>query len=141
MESIASKLARLRAELGLSTRKFAAAVSEAGYPIAHSTVGSYEREEGTDKIPAGYLAAVCLAFGKSANWLLLEVGPPDLGVAEAGDPYRRGRSDVAAAVVELLIPDLMPGDGVKEGDESWRGALETLRRYRGDLAEEEEGAG
>lgn len=140
MESIASRLAALRRDLGLSTRKFAELVTEAGYPIRHSTVGSYEREEGTEKIPADYLAAVCIAFRVNPTWLLLNVGPRVWEITDTDDPYRRGREDVAAAVVELLMPDLLDNDDVRPIEAGgWRSAVEAVRRRRG--AQEEEDLG
>jgi hypothetical protein len=71
LETIADRLAAVRAETGLATRDFARVLKErTGLSLTHTTIAAYENVEGTAKVPAAYVAAVSRAFNKSPSWLL-----------------------------------------------------------------------
>lgn len=105
MSTIAHRLAEVRAGAGLGVRPFAERVTEAGYKVSYGAVSAYEREEGTEKIPAGYIAAVCDAFGVSPEWLLLGVGPRE----RAGEDAESSARLLAADLLEDIAARLRSG--------------------------------
>lgn len=75
MSTIPERLAKVRADWGVSVREFAERLKAVGYDVSYGSVQLYEKEDA--KVPAEYLAAVCRAFEKSPAWLLMDVGPED----------------------------------------------------------------
>lgn len=97
MEGIGARLKRVRDCSGLGTRPFAERLKPEGVSVKHSTVASYERASGTEKIPGDYLAAVCRAFGVNPGWLLLDRGP----VYDADRPAKERAFDLMAEIARL----------------------------------------
>lgn len=130
VSTIAHRLAEVRARAGLGVRPFAERVKEAGYPVSYGAVSNYEREAGPEKIPAGYLAAVCEAFRVSPEWLLLGVGPRERAGEDAESPARHLAADMLEDLAaqlrreagapapeippEAFRPEARPGEGREE---------------------------
>lgn len=64
---LASRLAQVRADLGLVSRGFAAGLGEVGLSVSHTSVVEYEK--GTT-VPVTYLAAVCEAYDINPAYLI-----------------------------------------------------------------------
>lgn len=99
MSTIAHRLAEVRAASGLGVRPFAERITQAGYAVSYGAVSAYEREDGTEKVPADYVAAVCDAFNINPSWLLLGIGPRERTTQDGADPFRAG----AAFAVEKMM--------------------------------------
>lgn len=79
--TIATRLAEIREEAGLSIQAFADRLTGAGHAVSDVTVLKYEQgggEGGTKKVPGDYLAAVSRAFHISAEYLLHGTGPKEV---------------------------------------------------------------
>lgn len=99
MSTIAHRLAEVRAASGLGVRPFAERITQAGYAVSYGSVSAYEREDGTEKVPADYVAAVCDAFNINPSWLLLGIGPRERTTQDGADPFVAG----AAFAVEKMM--------------------------------------
>lgn len=80
-EGIPSRLLEIRERLNgtgkpMPARLWAELLQMNDFQISHSTVLAYESPEGTEKIPAGYLAVVCQIFTVNPMWLLMGSGLP-----------------------------------------------------------------
>ena len=67
VSGVATRLAQVRADLGLVSRGFAAGLSEVGLNVSHTSVMEYEK--GTT-VPVPYLAAVCEAYDINPAYLI-----------------------------------------------------------------------
>lgn len=144
MNDIHDRLATLRERRRLSLRQFADLVVERGrYDVSHDSARRYE--DGTTRIPARYLAAVCRAFGISAEWMLLgrepAVPPPpplvEAAFQEIADIITRVRrlesSRGAGSILDIVREDwdrftagLAPEHGLREAIlESWARSREA----------------
>lgn len=98
MDDLATRLADVRRNTGLSTRGFAAALLQAAdYEVSHTSVGGYEHGTG---VPAAYVEAVSRAFSVSEAWLLTGDGLP----AKSGDDEVRKALRRIADVMAAFAP-------------------------------------
>lgn len=85
MSAIPYRLREVRRWNKLTTRQFATRLKQAGYDVSAATVSSYEREDGTNKIPAEYVVVVAREFKQPLAWLVgyqWDPDVPDLGLVE-----------------------------------------------------------
>lgn len=134
MSTIAHRLAEVRAASGLGVRPFAERITQAGYAVSYGSVSAYEREDGTEKVPADYVAAVCDAFNINPSWLLLGTGPRER-VQDGADPFRAG----AAFAVEKMMTAIREiveatGSGVDDGSDPYEQLAQEIQEaaYRAE---------
>lgn len=140
MVTIATRLKALRDDLHLSSRAFAGAVTEAGFPVSHAAVLGYEKERedgGPESVPGDYLAAVCKAFDVAPAWILTGIGPRKQPAQDA-DGYGAAWREAAAELRALAEsfdkragkapgPDEEPGEGEPTGPSPGEGPPPTVR--------------
>ena len=135
MSTIAHRLAEVRAASGLGVRPFAERITQAGYAVSYGSVSAYEREDGTEKVPADYVAAVCDAFNINPSWLLLGIGPRERTTQDGADPFVAG----AAFAVEKMMTAIREiveatGSGVDDGSDRYEQLAQEIQEaaYRAE---------
>jgi len=101
MSDLAARLMGVRTSNQLSTRGFALALAQAGYPVSHTSVSGYENGTG---VPAAYVSAVASLFDVDPEWLLTGRGLPVVVEASQSDELLR---DIAERLSGFSPPGSM----------------------------------
>ncbi|NIP57136.1 MAG: helix-turn-helix domain-containing protein [Gemmatimonadetes bacterium] len=125
MSDLGDRLAFVRDAVGLSLRRTASLLKDAGYSVSHNTVYKYERGR---TVPAEYVEAFADAFGCRVEWLLRGSGRPfgsGVPAAEApGSSPVPGSDDLSQP---HLIPEAVRGERIRQIRREWERFIERHR--------------